>query len=53
MNYRKRCTIKIYFSGLGGTMGKIIEANRSDHIAQEIVVKIQYHNAVRDIRPTY
>ena len=41
VNYGKRWTVEIYFSGLKRTMGEAIKAVRLDYIAQEIALKVQ------------
>ncbi|EQB68468.1 MAG: transposase, IS4 family protein [Thermoplasmatales archaeon Gpl] len=45
--------MEIYFSGLKRTMEEIIKANRPDYIAQEIALKVQYYNILREITQAY
>jgi transposase len=53
VDYGKRWNVEIYFSGLKRTMGEIIKANRPDYIAQEIALKVQYYNILREMKYAY
>ncbi len=51
--YGKRRTVGIYFSGLKRTMGEVIKAKRTDYIAQEIALKVQFYNEMRQMTHAY
>ncbi|MCL4480922.1 MAG: IS5/IS1182 family transposase, partial [Candidatus Thermoplasmatota archaeon] len=53
VDYGKRWNVEIYFSGLKRTMGEVIKANRLDYIAQEIALKVQYYNIMREMTHAY
>ncbi|MCW6170438.1 MAG: transposase, partial [Thermoplasmatales archaeon] len=53
VDYGKRWNVEIYFSGLKRTMGEIIKAIRPDYIAQEIALKVQYYNILREMIYAY
>lgn len=53
VNYGKRWNVEIYFSGLKRTMGEVIKAVRLDYIAQEIALKVQYYNIMREMTHAY
>ena len=45
--------MEIYFSGLKRTMGEVIKAVRPDYIAQEIALRVQYYNMLREVTHAY
>jgi len=49
----ERWNVEIYFSGLKRTMGEVIKANRPDYIFQEIALKVQYYNILREMTHAY
>ena len=53
VDYGKRWNVEIYFSGLKRTMGEVIKAVRPDYIAQEIALKVQYYNMLREVTHAY
>ena len=53
VDYGKRWNVEIYFSGLKRTMGEVIKANRPDYIVQEIALKVQYYNILREMTYAY
>ena len=53
VDYGKRWNVEIYFSGLKRTMGEVIKAVRPDYIAQEIALKVQYYNMLREVTYAY
>lgn len=53
VHYGKRWNVEIYFSGLKRTMGEVIKAIRPDYIAQEIALKVQYYNIMREMTHAY
>ncbi|AKA48367.1 transposase [uncultured archaeon] len=53
VQYGKRWNVEIYFSGLKRTMGEVIKAVRSDYIVQEIALKVQYYNIMREMTHAY
>ena len=53
VQYGKRWNVEIYFSGLKRTMGEVIKAVRPDYIAQEIALKVQYYNILREMTHAY
>ena len=53
VDYGKRWNAEIYFSGLKRTMGEVIKAVRPDYIAQEIALKVQYYNMLREVTYAY
>jgi len=52
-NYGKRWIVEIYFSGLKRVMGEIIKARRPEYIAQEIAMKLNYYNIMRNMAEAY
>jgi transposase, IS4 family len=53
VDYGKRWHVEIYFSGLKRTMGEVIKPNRPDYIVQEIALKVQYYNVLREMTYAY
>ena len=53
VDYGKRWSVEIYFSGLKRTMGEVIKAVRPDYITQEIALKVQYYNILREMTHAY
>ena len=53
VDYGKRWSVEIYFSALKRTMGEVIKAVRPDYIAQEIALKVQYYNILREMTHAY
>ena len=53
VDYGKRRNVEIYFSGLKRTMGEVIKANRPDYIVQEIALKVQCFNILREMTQAY
>ena len=53
VDYGKRWHVEIYFSGLKRTMGEVIKAVRPDYIVQEIALKVQYYNVLREMTHAY
>jgi len=51
-HYGKRWNVEIYFSGLKRTMGEAIKTVRPDYIVQEIALKVQYYNIMREMTHT-
>ncbi len=53
VQYGKRWNVEIYFSGLKRTMGEVIKAVKPDYIVQEIALKVQYYNIMREMTHAY
>jgi len=53
VEYGKRWNVEIYFSGLKRTMGEVIKAVKPEHIVQEIALKVQYYNIMREMTHAY
>jgi len=53
VQYWKRWNVEIYFSGLKRSMGEVIKAVRPEYIVQEIALKVQYYNLMREMTYTY
>jgi transposase len=53
VEYGKRWNVEIYFSGLKRTMGEIIKAVKPEYIVQEIALKVQYYNIMREMTHAY
>ena len=51
--YGKRWNVEIYFSDMKRTMGEIIKANKPDYIPQEIALKVQNYNFLREMTNAY
>ena len=45
--------MEIYFSELKRIMGDVIKAVRPDYITQEIALKVQYYNLLREMTFAY
>ena len=45
--------MQIDFSGLKRTMGDVIKATTPDYIPQEIALKVQYYNILREMTHAY
>jgi len=41
--------VEIYFTGPKRTFGEVIKANRPDYIVQEIAMKVQYYNILKEM----
>ncbi len=53
VEYGKRWNVEIYFSGLKRTMGEVIKAVKPEYIVQEIALKVQYYNIMREMTHAY
>lgn len=53
VQYGKRWNVEIYFSALKRTMGEVIKAVKPDYIVQEIALKVQYYNIMREMTHAY
>ncbi len=53
VEYGKRWNVEIYFSGLKRTMGEVIKAVKPEYIVQEIALKVQYYNIMREMTNAY
>ncbi len=49
----KRWNVGICFSALKRTIGELIKAVRSDYIANEITLKVQCYNVLREMTYAY
>jgi hypothetical protein len=54
VDYGKRWHVEIHFSGFMRDNGReVIKAVRPDYIVQEIALKVQYYNVLREMTHVY
>jgi transposase len=53
VDYWKRWHVEIYFSDLKRTMGDVTKTVRTDYITQDIALKVQYYNILREMTHAY